>query len=50
MNIAIRKLALLEKTIKEQENSCDFEGLTTVPIDNELKQRISELMIKVRTV
>lgn len=50
MNIAIRKLALLEKAIEEQEERNRIDGYTTSPIDYEFKQRVSELMLKVTFV
>ncbi len=50
MNIAIRKLALLEKAIEEQEERNRIDGYTTLPIDHEFKQRVSDLMLKVKFV
>lgn len=50
MNIAIRKLALLEKAIEEQEERSRLDGYTTSPIDPEFKQRVSDLMLKVKFV
>lgn len=46
MNIAIRKLALLEKAIEEKEERNRIEGYTTSTIDNEFKKKVSELMLK----
>ena len=48
MNIAIRKLALLEKKIEEQEELKRIEGYVTNTIDNELRQRVSEIILKVK--
>lgn len=50
MNIAIRKLALLEKAIAEQEERCRVEGFATNTFSEEFKQKVSDLMLRVRTV
>lgn len=48
MNIAFRKLALLEKTLEEKEISSKIEGYVTSPVDVELKEKISKLMEQVK--
>ncbi len=50
MNIALRKLALLEKNMREREEAARLEGYTTSPIDSNFKQRITQLMDKVRAI
>lgn len=50
MNITLRKLAMLEKSIAEQEEQARVQGYTTCTIDNEMKKRITELMDKVRVI
>ena len=48
MNIAFRKLALLEKSLEEKETKSQIEGYVTSPVDIELKEKISKLMEQVR--
>ncbi len=50
MTIALRKLALLEKNLEKQEEEARLEGYATSPIDSELKEKISKLMEKVKTI
>ena len=50
MNIALRKLAMLEANMIKQEEQARMEGFTTCPIDTDLKRRISELMDRVRVL
>ena len=50
MNIAIRKLAMLEKTILEQEERNKIEGFVTSPVNEEFKKVLTDLMLKVRAV
>lgn len=50
MNISIRKLAMLEKTILEQEATCRLEGYSTSSVDYELKEKITRIMDKVRII
>ena len=49
MNIALKKLAMLEKALIEKEESAKLQGYTSVPIDTDLRKRITFLMDKVRT-
>ena len=48
MNLAIRKLALLEKSIMQQEEESRIQGYSTCTIDSEFRNKISDLMDKVR--
>ena len=50
MNLAIRKLAMLEKNIVEKEERLRIEGFTTDVIDQEFKHRVTNLMNKIRTL
>lgn len=50
MNIAIRKLALIEKNLIEKEEMARLEGYTTSPIDTAFKEKITKLMDKVRVI
>lgn len=50
MNIAIRKLAMLEKEFIAREEAARLEGLTTNPIDVEFKEKITHIMDKVRLI
>lgn len=50
MNITLRKLALLEKSIQEQEESQKNGGCITSPINQNLKKNITELMDRVRAI
>lgn len=50
MNIAMRKLAMLEKEFTAREEEARISGYDTCPIDKGLQRRITELMDKVRVV
>lgn len=50
MNIALRKLAMLEKEMIAREEQAKFEGLASCPIDVDFKNRVSALMDKVRYI
>ncbi len=50
MSIALRKLALLEKSFAEKEEAAKLDGFSTCPIDKNLKVRIEDLLDRVRTV
>lgn len=50
MNIALRKLAMLEKSIAEREEAARLEGYTTSPVDPALREKITKLMEKVRVI
>ena len=48
MNLAIRKLAMLEKDLIAREEAAKLEGYTTSPIDSAFKERITRIMDQVR--
>lgn len=48
MNIALRKLAMLEKNILEREESAKVQGYSTNVVDADFKRRVTDLMDKVR--
>ena len=50
MNIAIRKLALLDKNLIEREEAARMEGYTTSPIDTAFREKVTRLMDKVRVI
>lgn len=50
MNIAIRKLVMLEKSMAEKEEAARIAGYTTCPIDTEFKRQISDIMNKVKAL
>ncbi len=50
MNIAIRKLAMIEKDLIEREEAARLEGFTTSPIDRQFKEKITRLMDRVRVL
>ena len=50
MNLTLRKLALLEKSMLQREEEAKIAGYTTSPVDKEFQEKISRLMDKVRTI
>ncbi len=50
MNIAIRKLALLEKSFLEKEESARIEGYVSSPIDRDFRERVGKVMDQVRVI
>lgn len=50
MNIAMRKLAMLEKDFIEREEEAKSKGYTTSPVDLEFRKKITQLMDKVRVL
>ena len=50
MNIAMRKLAMLEKEFIQREEYARLEGYTSSPIDREFKEKITKLMDQVRFI
>lgn len=50
MNIAMRKLAMLEKDLIAREEAARLDGFTTSPIDNQFREKITKLMDKVRVI
>lgn len=50
MNITLRKLALLEKSINECEENTKTQGYSTNTIDAEFKKNVTDLMNKIRVI
>lgn len=50
MNIAIRKLAMLEKVMNQQEEEARINGYSSCPIDQNLKRQITDIMDRVRVI
>ena len=50
MNIAVRKLSMLEHAIAEKEENAKKEGYATNTVDAELKKRVANLMLKLQTI
>lgn len=51
MNIAMRKLALLEENLIKQEEAAKLEGYTSCPIvDSEFRRKLTKLMDQVRVI
>lgn len=50
MNLAMIKLAMLEKNFQEKEERAQVEGLATNPADIDLRRRITKLMEQVRRI
>lgn len=48
MNIAVRKLSLLEKSLTEKEDCLKSQGYATNVIDVDLKKRVTCLMGKIK--
>ena len=49
MNLAYRKLAMLEKDFIAKEEAAKIEGFYTCPIDKELQGRVTHILNKVRS-
>lgn len=50
MNIAIRKLAMIEQSMLAKEETAKIQGYSTSPVDQEFKRRVTDLMDKVRII
>lgn len=50
MNLALRKLALLEKNMIQKEETARIQGYVTNIVDADLKKRITDLMDRVRVI
>lgn len=48
MNLTIRKLAMLEKSLIQKEEEAKINGYTTSPIDQNFKEKVSRLIDQVR--
>ena len=50
MNIALRKLAMIEKTYAEMEENARIQGYSECPYDRDFQRKISAIMDKVRLI
>lgn len=50
MNIALRKLAMIEKTYAEMEENARIQGYTDCPFDRDFQRKVSAVMEKVRLI
>lgn len=50
MNVAVRKLAMLEKAMAQQEENARIQGYTSNVVDSTLKKNVTELMDKIRVL
>ena len=50
MNIAMRKLAMLEKNFIAVEEAERIEGAVTSIVDQDFKERVTKLMNKIRSL
>ena len=50
MNITYRKMAMLDKTLTEREETARIQGYLTDPSDRELHNRISKILNQVRVI
>ena len=50
MNMTLRKLAMLEKSILEREEIARVQGYSTNVIDADFKKRVTDLMERVRVI
>lgn len=49
MNLAYRKLALLEKDFIAREEAAIVDGYSECPIDRDFRNKVTKLLDKVRT-
>ena len=50
MNLTLRKLAMLEKSLNEREEVARVQGYSTNVVDAEFKKNVTDLMDRVRTI
>ncbi len=50
MNVAVRKLAMLEKSILKKEEIAKIEGYVSSPVDPVFKEKVIQLMDRVRVL
>lgn len=50
MNIALRKLAMIEKTFAEMEENARLQGYSECPFDREFQRKITAVMDQVRLI
>ena len=48
MNLAMRKLAMLEKDMIAREEQAKLEGYSSCPIDRDFKEKITKILDRVR--
>ena len=48
MNIALRKLAMLEKSLQQREEAAKLSGYVAAPGDLELRSKITKLIAQVK--
>ena len=50
MNITYRKMAMLDKTLTEREETARIQGYSTDPSDREFHSKISQILDRVRVI
>ena len=50
MNLALRKIAMLEKNMIQKEEEARINGYASSPIDKEFRNKVFALMEKVRAI
>lgn len=50
MNIALRKLAMIEKAYAEMEENARVQGYSDCPFDREFQRKITAVMDKIRLI
>jgi hypothetical protein len=50
MNLALRKLAMLEKDFAAREEAAKIDGYSSCPIDREFRSKISKVLDQVRYI
>lgn len=50
MNIAMRKLAMLEKDFQKREEEARVQGYSTCPVDTDFRRKVANLMEKVSVI
>ena len=50
MNIALRKLAMLEEKMVKDEEIARVQGFVTCPIDQDFKRHVTDLMDRIRVI
>lgn len=50
MNIAMRKLTMLERDFEEKEERARIDGCVSSPINIHLQRQVKDLMDKIRTI
>ena len=50
MNITYRKIAMLDKTLSEREETARIQGYSTNPLERDFHNRISKLLDQVRVI